>query len=573
MEFRFVEISPPICPHGPTVLFEPNNDEEDSSGEDNGNDNNSNNKRMKGHDRKGKGGHHGGDRGEGTSDGRRKRKFADRSPYFACSAYRCQKECNFKMLRDRWVKMDEVQRAYSDLSRAPPKTGSLINYIFDDENPDKEYGFCFECCRVLILLQDNPGSGLNKEHIFGTHIMKRCKNVRGQLKRSFFEQPTNLLTPKKSNRGQSQYFFADPVRKFIVDDIIVKQGFKHVLCIGCPTIFEMINNTKQGEVDAFLLDIDYRFAQFIHPQQFTRFNMFNYFFFDDQAGENSVREFLSKGTMEDTLILCDPPFGVRLVMLKKTIRRFQAMINGWSDISIDDDTSPYPAFCLCFPYFNEHWIKSVFGDHLKRTDFVMFYANHSKFKIKTGSPNGVQLSSPVRMFTNLDRSRIDLSSLNRYINADDPFYSYCNICKRSIFKSNKHCKKCNDCSARESNKSYRHCNVCGTCYKSSWSHCDKCRRCHLFMNCPKGTRSPLVDNHVVQNVSMLVNDSALYLLTQSQIRALQNGDKFELDFKGPDDDSQQDGEHLDGEHLHQQHHDGDEVVEHNGDDHQTQEHC
>ncbi|XP_025835735.1 zinc finger CCHC domain-containing protein 4-like, partial [Agrilus planipennis] len=94
-----------------------------------------------------------------------------------------------------------------------------------------------------------------------------------------------------------------------------------------------------------------------------------------------------------------------------------------------------------------------------------YYDNHSLFQ---HGNKGRKYGSPVRIFTNIDPSCIELPK--------DEGYKYCKVCKRWISSENNHCNKCNSCTSKDG-RTYKHCDSCDRCVKPSWKHCEKCNRC------------------------------------------------------------------------------------------------
>ena len=45
----------------------------------------------------------------------------------------------------------------------------------------------------------------------------------------------------------------------MIKDVVIKEEFDSILCIGAPTIFERFYNSKKG-LNLFMLDFDHRFV-------------------------------------------------------------------------------------------------------------------------------------------------------------------------------------------------------------------------------------------------------------------------------------------------------------------------
>ncbi|KAJ6219208.1 hypothetical protein RDWZM_005020 [Blomia tropicalis] len=466
MSIVIQEIEPPMCKHGPARRFS------------------------------------GGEIQEFNEKTNRKRKAVSskkpNEPYFACSAYRDIRLCSFRMEENRWIMMSDSARAELNKKKWPVITPeNEYAYLFDDYDYTnaKTYAFCYDCRRVLVNPLVNPTANVPTYHRFDYHLTTRCGEIVSNLPRSYFNYPCKLLEAATTNEGQAQFFFDESVTGFIIEELIKSSGYTKVLCIGCPSIHEEIVTNHSQSLSSFLLDIDIRFQQFFPSSQFAQFNMFNYFFFGDTTAEVRLQQFLlgehklPSPVISDIILIIDPPFGGRMDFLAEVIRKIQTLITGIVEIS---DESTFPAMLLFFPYFNEHWITRSFNG-VKITDFIVNYLNHNKFKRKSANESTTATtlnyrkisSSIVRMFTNLDRSKIDLSKLNSIMQTEngDPFYRWCERCARYVFHSNQHCIECNQCPARDATKPYGHCDHCGICVKSSWKHCDQCKRCHLASSC------------------------------------------------------------------------------------------
>ena len=398
-------ISPPLCPHGPTLLF-----------------------------RK-------------VSDGALRKRPKSKTPnklYYACSASRDIKFCSFYCERDQWIK------DCSKILGKPKKFNDSTNYQYLLNNTQSRLGFCHDCCRVIVDEKFN----ICKQHKLNFH--SNCNNVDYNVDcANYFRLPTKLLQAETQNKNQAQYFFSENIIESILKYVVDLFRFDKIICIGCPTIHEQILCGRKN-VDSILLDIDQRFEQFYPPTQFILFNMFNGHFFN-QDGDKRLREFIKQS--DKVLLLIDPPFGGLVECLSRTIEKFCSTY--FQNI--------LPSTILFFPYFNEHWITRAFKQQLKITDFIVTYLNHGKFRSKSDKPE----CSPVRIFTNI--SQIEFN----FIDSNQKLYRWCNVCRRVVFKTNKHCNVCCACTARDATKAYHHCVDCGVCVKSSWSHCVKCFQCHL----------------------------------------------------------------------------------------------
>ncbi|KAK7910214.1 hypothetical protein WMY93_014898 [Mugilogobius chulae] len=167
----------PCCPHGPTLLFE-----------------------------------------KICEEGAKGRRF------YACSACRDRKDCNFFQWEDEKVsEARRLAREEENKSKMPPFT-------------HKQY-----CARLKK---------------FADHSSHRLAEVTSaQLKR-----PSVLLRPLENKKSNAQYLFADRSANFLLDTL-VKLGFNKVLCVGTPRLHELIKlrtlEKKDEPIKSLLLDIDF----------------------------------------------------------------------------------------------------------------------------------------------------------------------------------------------------------------------------------------------------------------------------------------------------------------------------
>ncbi len=80
-----------------------------------------------------------------------------------------------------------------------------------------------------------------------------------------------ILQPLENKRSNAQYFFSQTFIDYLINDIILKNSWDSVICIGCPTIFENL----QEKLPSYLLDYDTRFCSFYSVKQMLIYNMFN----------------------------------------------------------------------------------------------------------------------------------------------------------------------------------------------------------------------------------------------------------------------------------------------------------
>ncbi|XP_028285367.1 rRNA N(6)-adenosine-methyltransferase ZCCHC4 [Parambassis ranga] len=401
----------PRCPHGPTLLFE---------------------KVCKGGDQ-----------------GRR---------FYACSACRDRKDCNFFQWEDEKVsEARQLARETENRSKQPPFTQQeYCNRFrgFTSLAPD-EKKFCQDC-QILLL----PG-----EH--SAHSAHRTTPITiAQLRR-----PSVLLRPLDNKKSNAQYLFTDRSATFLLDTL-AGLGYTKVLCVGTPRLQELIrlrNLEKKNEpMKSLLLDIDFRYAQFYSQDEFCHYNMFNHHFFGGEAPSTILKAFL---TGEKVVMVADPPFGG---LVKPLANSFSLISQTWRKLQSSDSSNVDMPMIWIFPYFFEPRILECLPS-FTMLDYQVDYDNHPLYKHgKTG-----RKQSPVRLFTNISARDIILPK--------EEGYRFCSVCERYVWSLNKHCAKCNVCPSKDG-REWKHCSVCEKCVKPSWKHCQSCGRCALPDHpCGQGT--------------------------------------------------------------------------------------
>lgn len=382
--------------------------------------------------------------------------------YYSCSSCRNTKDCPFYMSAEEWLRIqssDELKAKYMKSSSALT-LDSKQKYFYDksirrlNENVIR---FCRNCS--LIISSEEQMCGHENHEIIS------------EITRNLLRNPTKLLNSLTDNKFCAQYLFANQTKKFVVNDIIKKNGFQYVVTIGCPTIHEYIECRKiKLKIKSILLDIDERHKQFYSSKKYLKYNLFNNFFFNGLKDEKTFNNFIEKSPKESIVVLIDPPFGGLIEAMAKTIDKISEI---WRKCNQIEDKSQTIPLLLFFPYFNEKRITTTIPS-LRMSDFMVDYKNHNKFR---SNGSGRKFGSPVRIFTNIELSSIVLPK-------SDGYY-YCDYCIKYVSKNNKHCFACDDCTARDG-KPYNHCYDCNKCVKQTWSHCKGCRSCHLNQgSCPK----------------------------------------------------------------------------------------
>nr|XP_047128623.1 rRNA N6-adenosine-methyltransferase ZCCHC4-like [Hydra vulgaris] len=371
--------------------------------------------------------------------------------YYACSACRDRKECPFFQLYGE--KLTNAKKFMQEETKKKLLKRKIIKKLCEGDV------WCFSCdagFQYVLLRQ-------HKDHqtmvLSANHLMS----------------PTTFIYPKEEKKSHAQYFFSEETCSVFLKTI-KRMSFKNVLCVGAPRKtkkkrcqWEELNHGTllqkpceitflatyvllhevllSQKVNSLLLDIDKRFSYFYDTNSFLHYNMFNGFFFNNDIGNKKLETFLSQ-SLEDTLIVIDPPFGALVSLLIKILQRLWNVCN-----------KELPTMII-FPYFLENQILEKIPS-LIMMDYKVCYSNHPHFN------NSKNRGSPIRIFTNIAVDKVALPTEN---------YRFCKICNRYVYKENKHCKQCNKCTSKDG-RSYVHCTICKICVKPDRIHCMTCSRC------------------------------------------------------------------------------------------------
>ncbi|XP_026154867.1 rRNA N(6)-adenosine-methyltransferase ZCCHC4 [Mastacembelus armatus] len=395
----------PCCPHGPTLLFE-----------------------------------------KVSKRGERGRRF------YACSACRDRKDCNFFQWEDEKVSEARLlAREVKNQSKRPLLSQEEYHTRFTTfiSLPLDEKKFCQDC-QILLL----PGE---RE----AHASHRSTDVSAaQLRR-----PSALLRPLDNKKSNAQYLFTDRSSHFLLDTLSAL-GYTKLLCVGTPRLQELIKlrnlEQKHKPMKSLLLDIDFRYAQFYSQDEFCHYNMFNHHFFGGEPSSAVLQAFLTECDEEKVVMVADPPFGG---LVKALANSFCLISRMWRKLQSSDGSNADMPMMWIFPYFFEPRILECLPS-FSMLDYQVGYDNHPLYKHgKTG-----RKQSPVRLFTNISPKDIILPK--------EEGYRFCSVCERDVWCLNKHCAKCNVCPSKDG-REWKHCSACQKCVKPSWRHCHSCGRCAL----------------------------------------------------------------------------------------------
>ncbi|CAK9824439.1 rRNA N6-adenosine-methyltransferase ZCCHC4 [Anthophora retusa] len=391
--------------------------------------------------------------------------------FYVCAACRERKLCKFylkegeKLTKAQASKWDQERKQYVSRYR---HRSLYVRFNEIMAAPSDRRCYCYTC-EQLICKTEIDNTSKHKNH-----------DIKIGLTDYEMTHPTEILKPLENSRQEAQYFFTKKSTEDIVN-ILLKLGAKQVLCIGTPKIHEYILEKHEDKVSSLLLDFDGRFHNFFGPLNYCWYNLLNNHFFSESA-MHVFKDFVMQNEGKDTYLVCDPPFGSRVEPISWTLKKISDLHRKWNNIK---DESDCLKILFIFPYFMEPIMKQKSNPpdvpgglkDLRMTDYKVFYDNHPLF-ITDSKPT--KLPSPIRIFTNVPLNLVQLPKSDGY--------RYCKICKRWVFKENKHCKKCQECTSKNG-LTYKHCDICKRCVKPYWKHCKTCKRCvvtkHLCYQKPK----------------------------------------------------------------------------------------
>ncbi|XP_045429554.1 rRNA N6-adenosine-methyltransferase ZCCHC4 isoform X2 [Pipistrellus kuhlii] len=272
----------------------------------------------------------------------------DTRRFYACSACRDRKDCNFFQWEDEKLSGARLAAREAHNRRCQPPLSRMQcvqRYLKFIELPLSQRKFC-QRCQQLLLPDDWEK---HREH-----------QVMGDISVTQLKRPSQLLSPLENKKTNAQYLFADRSCQFLID-LLSTLGFRRVLCVGTPRLHELIRLKASGDnkpnIKSLLLDIDFRYSQFYMEDSFCRYNMFNHHFFDGEAALEVCRTFLQEDKGEGVIMVTDPPFGGLVEPLAVTFKKLIAM---WKKgQSQDNNHKELPIFWI-FPYFFESRICQFF---------------------------------------------------------------------------------------------------------------------------------------------------------------------------------------------------------------------
>lgn len=305
--------------------------------------------------------------------------------FFACSASRNRKECNFHLSYDDFKKGKQLLGPTLQENQVP-------SVVFDNHRLKKmlllaeaKRSFCKDC--VMMLLPEEIA-------------VHRGHNIKSSVAISRIRKPTKLLASETSSKYTAQFYFDKSSKKVITSNLLA-HGRTRVVCIGTTSIHESIQLTSQSTgMESILLDLDHRLGQFFPSSKFVHYNMFNHHFLEGKKGEKKLTNFIQKSAKEQLVLVIDPPFGGMVEALAESIKK----IFGLAGFEIP--------LILAFLDVNRRRINE-FMPQVKMTDYVLTYKGKSRKKF-----------SRAKLFTSLPLQSFKLP--------EEEGYEYCSKCKMYV---------------------------------------------------------------------------------------------------------------------------------------------
>jgi hypothetical protein len=361
--------------------------------------------------------------------------------FYACSAYRNRRDCDFyhvageKLSQAKVFRLSQAGKALLQGRDHQHMFHTLQTVVKEKDSVE----FC-RSCGGLVRKEGEDGEECCKEANPATITQEQAT------------KPSGILQPKARDKKEAQYFFS-PATSTFLSNTVSSLGFTDILCIGCPSVFELL----PSHLNCLLLDLDPRFQAFYSPEKFLWYNFFNGHVFHGDKPKTVLQNFLISS--EKLLIILDPPFGAKTDLIAHSLNRIKAQVENLS-------FSAKVSTVWVFPYFMERQMAAS-CPALAMADYRVTYSNHKEFG---GDGEGRKQGSPVRIFTDISLSDLELPASDGY--------KRCEPCDRWVAKENIHCQFCKSCPSKDG-RTYVHCVSCGRCVKPTYTHCSTCHRCKL----------------------------------------------------------------------------------------------
>ena len=266
--------------------------------------------------------------------------------FYACSAYRDRKHCAFYQEAGQVVGAGRVGRVVLAARQ-------LV-----------EEGDCRPGYTAVRLVLAKEAAGLEWCRDCSRPAKPACQatsHARCTVDRTVLQAPSRLLAPRNQDKKEAQYFFSPASRQLLLG-VVEAEQFSHVLCIGCPSLFECLPARLQ-DGHSLLLDIDPRFGNFYNELRFQWYNFFNGHFFYGASGQAVLREFLTKA--DRLLVLLDPPFGTKTEVMISALDRLADEHHSWN-------LAGELRTLLVLPYFMERQLTAL-APRLCMADYRLTY--------------------------------------------------------------------------------------------------------------------------------------------------------------------------------------------------------
>lgn len=337
----------------------------------------------------------------------RQSKIGSCKRYYACSTIRDRKICSFYKLCS-----ETFGESFKPTINATISKYTYIGDWFFKLNSHEMY-FCRDCEFLFYKPEKDSKLVKNKqpkkrklELVSFNNEIVRLHETHHVISCDALIEPSLLLNPLTNDKSNAQYLFSDESCKTICDMITFK--YNYILFLATPRLFEYYRKHYLPKMakKILLMDIDERFIQFYSKKLFCRFNMFNFYFYNDDEAKIAYKLFLSSAYDNDKsgkkiLILLDPPFNAMVQQIMYSINRitrdfFLNQLNDSNKIKSLDifSDSMYLPTIMTFPKFMCPRIKS-FCEEAEILNIPVTYNNHPKFsnnrspiriyKINTGS--------------------------------------------------------------------------------------------------------------------------------------------------------------------------------------------
>lgn len=310
--------------------------------------------------------------------------------FFACSVCRSRKDCNFYHPLKEAIdpKKQETSKKLMLANYHPPHAELFQRLKKIRELEPQQRSYCVTCNKLLLSKERA------KEH--------KSHSIFSGLQNKQLKQPSKFIPPLSNKHAEAQFWLTPSCIGFLANCISDMNKFDSVLCIGMPRLFEVLNlKPFKTTIKSFLLDLDYRHAQFWSPLKFAPYNMMSGYFYT-ALGQKALEKFVS--TSSNLLIVIDPPYGALVDPIAHNLKRICSQSKLSEKSLVENDVK----IMWIFPYFMESRLQQAMPG-LKLCDYQLTYENHPKFSGKKPSAG-----TPIRMFTDIDLKEIKLPESQGY---------------------------------------------------------------------------------------------------------------------------------------------------------------